>query len=171
MLLVTVSCTILMGLVLSRISYRQRLVTQCENAQWRVFFEFQCNENGKQNIEYDPTTRSVIMPTPDGPEYLRRHLGLAYFNSIRGINLKLLRDADHQLFQQLASQSSLTFLRIEDGEFTERELPTIAALPNLVRLHINVARLTAAQVRDLEAMHPDCELYIRVLEPPGNDSF
>lgn len=159
------ACLLVVALLLSWVSHRQRLVSRCENASWRICYEFEFDENGSGRITIDRTTNTAVMPTPDGPELLRDSLGLAYFNQIRGVHLKLNSESDRRLFERLSSQRSITFLRIEEGEFGPSDVKTVAALPKLRSLHISTAAMSAAEIGDLkEVLHPECKLYIRRME-------
>ena len=151
-------------------SHRHRLASLCGNAGWRVCYEFEFDENAHWNIAINRANNSVVMPTPHGPEFLRKSLGLAYFNRVRGVTgINLNTESDHRLFEQLSSQPSITFLRVFAGGLTWRDFEAISALPNLKSLHIEEgawAGITADEVRRLEEMHPEWDLYIRRLEPP-----
>ena len=160
-------CMVVFALLLSWVSRRHRLVSRCEKASWRVCFEFEFDENGCHRITFDRTNNSAVMPIPHGPEFLRESLGLAYFNQIRGVHVSLNTEADHQLFEQLSSQPSITFVRIEQGELKPGDVKTITALSNLRLLHVDTAAMTVQEIRSLKKeLHPKCELYIRRMEPP-----
>lgn len=160
-------CTLAVALLLRWASHRQRFVSLCENASWRICFEFEYEENGRRSITFDKVRGSVVMPMPYGPEFLRDFLGLAYFNRIRGVHANLNTEADHNLFRRLSSQPSITFLRIEEGKFRASDVKTVTSLADLRLLHIDTAAMTAEEIRDLtEVLHPECELYIRRMEPP-----
>ena len=162
--------TLVIALLLSWSGRRHRLVSSCGDAGWRVCYEYECDEDGHENITIDSANNSVVWPTPHGPELLRKGVGLAYFNQIRGItHIKLNTESDHRLFESLSSQPSITFLCIHDGGLEWRDVKTIAALPNLKLLRIEQAAracLTADEVRRLATLHPECELYIGRMEPP-----
>ena len=165
--------TMLVGMVLvaipmSLVSHRQRLVSRGERAGWQFRYAYEYDAKGRRNITFDKATNSVVMPTPEGPEFLRKHLGVAYFNEIRGVHVSLKTDDDRRLFRQLASQPSITFLRIDHGHFAESDMRTIEQLPNLQSLHIDEARLTADQIRSLKASRPGLDLYIRRMEQPAD---
>lgn len=160
-------CTLAVALLLSWASDRQRLVSMCEKAAWRICYEFEYEKDGQRSISFDKVKGAVVMPTPHGPKLLRDFLGLAYFNRIRGVHANLNTEVDHRLFERLSSQSSITFLRVEQGQFKANDVKTVTALPDLTLLHIDTAAMTADEIRDLkDALPPECELYIRSMEPP-----
>lgn len=159
--------TLVAGMFFGLVSRRARFVSRCDEAGWRVLFEFECDETGRPNVTFNRASRVAVLPTPRGPEFLRESLGLAYFNRVRGVHMNLHTEADRQLFHQLPSQQSITFLRIDQGEFKADDVETVAALTNLRALRLDVAAMAADEIRGLkERLHPACELYIRRMEPP-----
>ncbi len=159
-LIAILAVCLIVGYALRDAQVRHNLVRQCEARGWRVYYEYECNEQGVPTANFDRATNQVTYLAPHGPELLRRILGDAYFNRIRGLSATLDDDDDHRLFAKVNSQPSITFLKI-DGTFGTEDLEATATLPNLRHLSVELAALTPKEIRSID---PECDVYIRIMQ-------
>ena len=162
MLLGMVAVCLMLGFVVRKARDQQHFVDLCEDRGWAVFYEYEYSESGRRLRDYDRSTNKSVLPKPYGPEVLRS-LGHAYFNRIRGIRVQLDTHEDHKLFTHVASQPSITFLLIR-GTFQKNDLEAITSMPRLAKLEIEIAALTPDEIRSISHYHPECDVYIRIMQ-------
>jgi len=162
-IVVTVFC-VWMGITAKRARDRQHFIDRCEAREWVVHYEYEYDASRSRHIYFDQATKSVVHPKPFGPEILRRILGHGYFNEIREIHVKLHDEEDHKLFTQVALHPSITNLRIS-GRFQENDIAAVASLPRLEDLRIELAVLTSDEIRSMSRNLPECNIYIRIMDP------
>ena len=166
MLLAMIAVCVVLGHAVHEARDRQHFINLCEGRGWRVYYDYEYSETGSPHVEFDRATNRFVEPTPYGPDVLRKVLGHAYFCKIQGIGVRLNDDADHQLFAQWDSQSSITFLQI-DGTFGKNDLEAMATFPRLAKLSIKLAVLTPDEIRSIDEDQPECDVYIRNMQPPA----
>ena len=130
-----------LGIVATRVHRQRTAVEAIVAAGGNVYFDYQFQSpNGPL---------SPVNAIPPGPAWLRRVVGEDYFRSPHLVVLAGPNVTDELIENHLSKLTTLTMLRIESPQVTDRALPHIARLHDLFMLRINSPKLTVEGLRPL----------------------